>query len=87
MFLLCVIVFCPHPGFGSLFILFLLLPSAHLFSLLQGCKKMDKIYHDLVTDVKITDRSLIWNTDLIEGLELQNLMINAKQVISAKPPC
>lgn len=48
---------------------------------------MDKIYHDLVTDVKITDRSLIWNTDLIEGLELQNLMINAKQVISTKPPC
>lgn len=25
----------------------------------------------------------MWNTDLIEGLELQNLMINAKQTIES----
>mmetsp|Transcript_20247 Transcript_20247/g.29066 ORF Transcript_20247/g.29066 Transcript_20247/m.29066 type:complete len:639 (-) Transcript_20247:122-2038(-) len=28
-------------------------------------------------DVKVTDRSLIWNTDLVETLELQNLLSNA----------
>jgi succinate dehydrogenase (ubiquinone) flavoprotein subunit len=36
-----------------------------------------------VNDVKVTDRSLIWNTDLIEALELQNLMINAKQTMES----
>ena len=28
-------------------------------------------------DIKVTDRSLIWNTDLVETLELQNLLPNA----------
>ena len=27
------------------------------------------------------DKSLIWNTDLVETLELQNLMLNALQTI------
>ena len=29
----------------------------------------------------MSDRGLIWNTDLVETLELQNLMINAIQTI------
>jgi succinate dehydrogenase / fumarate reductase, flavoprotein subunit len=32
-------------------------------------------------DVKITDRSLIWNTDLIETLELENLLLQATATI------
>lgn len=28
-------------------------------------------------DVGIQDRSMVWNTDLIEALELENLLINA----------
>lgn len=32
-------------------------------------------------ELKIRDRSLIWNSDLVETLELQNLMINAMQTI------
>ncbi|HCO53683.1 MAG TPA: succinate dehydrogenase/fumarate reductase flavoprotein subunit, partial [Pelagibacterium sp.] len=28
-------------------------------------------------DVKVTDRSMIWNSDLVETLELENLMANA----------
>lgn len=32
---------------------------------------------DRFKDVKVTDRSLIWNTDLVETLELQNLLPNA----------
>lgn len=52
-------------------------------SLLEGVTKMDKIAAELRTDVGITDRSLIWNTDLIEALELDNLMTNAVQTIHA----
>eukprot|EP01032_Pedospumella_encystans_P016756 gene16756-19105_t len=34
-------------------------------------------------DVKVTDRSLIWNTDLVETLELRNLLANAATTIHA----
>jgi len=34
-------------------------------------------------DVKVTDRSLIWNTDLIETMELENLLLNATATIAA----
>lgn len=32
-------------------------------------------------DVKINDRGLVWNTDLVETLELENLLIQASQTI------
>ena len=32
-------------------------------------------------DLKLTDRGLIWNTDLVEALELQNLLQNSLQTI------
>jgi len=51
----------------------------------EGVAKMSDVYNRMVTDLKVTDRSLIWNTDLIEALELQNLMICAMQtVVSAE---
>jgi succinate dehydrogenase / fumarate reductase flavoprotein subunit len=34
-------------------------------------------------DVKVTDRSLIWNTDLVETLELDNLLAQAMVSIAA----
>lgn len=45
-------------------------------SLQQGVKAIDEVYQQL-PDVKTTDRNLIWNTDLVETLELQNLMTQA----------
>jgi len=51
----------------------------------EGVEKMDNIYNSMTNDLKTTDRSLVWNTDLIEALELQNLMICANQtVVSAE---
>ncbi len=44
--------------------------------LAEGKSAMDKVYSSL-TDVSISDRSLIWNTDLIETLELDNLLAQA----------
>jgi succinate dehydrogenase / fumarate reductase flavoprotein subunit len=37
---------------------------------------MGEIWGEL-SDVKVTDRSMIWNSDLMETLELENLMANA----------
>ncbi|ODT74596.1 MAG: succinate dehydrogenase flavoprotein subunit [Pelagibacterium sp. SCN 64-44] len=53
-------------------------------SLKQGVKAMTEIYRRL-PDVKVTDRSLIWNSDLVETLELENLMTCAiATVVSAE---
>jgi succinate dehydrogenase (ubiquinone) flavoprotein subunit len=52
--------------------------------LVEGCKLIDECA-DTLSDVKVTDRSLIWNTDLVETLELQNLMSQASAtMISAE---
>ena len=42
----------------------------------NGCKTMTDIWKEM-SDVKVTDRTLIWNSDLMETLELENLMANA----------
>ena len=34
-------------------------------------------------DVRVTDRSMIWNTDLIETMELENLLLNATATINS----
>ena len=34
-------------------------------------------------DVKVTDRSMIWNTDLVETMELENLLLNAAATIAS----
>lgn len=45
-------------------------------TLAQGCDKLDAVYAKY-GDLKISDREMVWNTDLIEALELQNLLQNA----------
>ncbi len=32
-------------------------------------------------DIKVSDKSMVWNSDLVETLELQNCMINSQQTI------
>jgi succinate dehydrogenase / fumarate reductase flavoprotein subunit len=34
-------------------------------------------------DVRVSDRSLVWNTDLLETMELENLMLNATATIQS----
>uniref|UniRef100_A0A8C6KSP2 Succinate dehydrogenase [ubiquinone] flavoprotein subunit, mitochondrial n=1 Tax=Nothobranchius furzeri TaxID=105023 RepID=A0A8C6KSP2_NOTFU len=46
----------------------------------EGCDKMHDIYQTL-DSIKTFDRGIVWNTDLVESLELQNLMLNAVQTI------
>ncbi len=45
-------------------------------TLADGMGKIDKVYQRM-TDIRITDRSLIWNSDLVETLELDNLIAQA----------
>jgi len=45
-------------------------------SLTQGVDKMHKLWTGL-GDISVSDRGLIWNSDLVEALELQNLLANA----------
>ena len=42
-------------------------------TLTDGAKKIDEVAQTL-SDIKVNDRSLIWNSDLVEALELENLM-------------
>lgn len=51
-------------------------------TLAQGKQLIDETVQSF-NDVKVTDRSLIWNTDLIETLELRNLLGNAATTIHA----
>jgi succinate dehydrogenase / fumarate reductase flavoprotein subunit len=39
----------------------------------EGCKLIEQVYRTF-QDVKVDDRSLVWNTDLVETLELRNLL-------------
>jgi succinate dehydrogenase / fumarate reductase flavoprotein subunit len=45
-------------------------------SLKEGSEKMTDIWKSF-SDVRITDRTLIWNSDLVEALELDNLLSQA----------
>ena len=49
-------------------------------TLAEGVKRMAEIASRM-EDLKTVDRSLIWNSDLMESLELDNLMPNAMATI------
>ncbi len=51
-------------------------------TLAEGVEKMKAVAAKM-KDLKVTDRSLIWNSDLMETLELANLMPNALATIVA----
>jgi len=50
-------------------------------TLAEGVEKMTAIAAKM-DDLKVTDRSLVWNSDLMETLELTNLMPNALATIA-----
>jgi succinate dehydrogenase / fumarate reductase flavoprotein subunit len=46
----------------------------------EGVSRLDQVFASFA-DVGIADRSLIWNTDLVETLELENLLLQAQAAI------
>jgi len=51
-------------------------------TLQEGVELLSKTFATL-GDVKVSDRSLVWNTDLVETMELENLMLNATATIQS----
>lgn len=53
-------------------------------TLKEGVAKMEAVQNEM-SDLKVHDSGLVWNSDLVESLELQNCMVNAMQtVVSAE---
>ncbi|QHD65133.1 succinate dehydrogenase flavoprotein subunit [Neorickettsia findlayensis] len=48
----------------------------------EGCRKMQELLHEM-DEISVTDRSLIWNTDLVETLELDNMVCQAIATIES----
>ena len=48
----------------------------------EGAALLKKTFASLA-DIRVADRSLIWNTDLVETMELENLMLNATATIES----
>jgi len=46
----------------------------------EGCNLIDGVFKQM-SDIKLFDRGMVWNSDLVEALELQNLMLNACQTM------
>ncbi len=46
----------------------------------EGIEKLGQVFSSFA-DVRVFDRSLIWNTDLVETMELENLLLQAKAAI------
>ncbi len=45
-----------------------------------GCKRMGEV-SSMLGDLQVNDRSMIWNSDLVEAMELENLMVQAAATI------
>ena len=51
-------------------------------SLQEGIDKLEQVFAS-VEEIGVTDRSLVWNTDLVETLELDNLLVQAMGTIKS----
>ncbi len=49
--------------------------NEHVLS--EGVQEIDATL-DMFNDIRVSDRSMIWNTDLVEALELENLLAQSK---------
>ena len=49
----------------------------------EGIKKMNEVHESFNNEVSITDKSMIFNTDLVEALELDNLILQSKVTLAS----
>lgn len=48
-----------------------------------GRQRLAKVEQDFRNELNVTDKSMIWNSDLIETLETRNLLTNAAQTVKS----
>jgi succinate dehydrogenase / fumarate reductase flavoprotein subunit len=48
----------------------------------EGCRRIDEVAQSL-SELRVEDRSKVWNSDVVEALELQNLMLQAAATMSS----
>jgi succinate dehydrogenase / fumarate reductase flavoprotein subunit len=51
-------------------------------SLQEGIDKLERVFASFA-DVGVSDRGLVWNTDLVETIELENLLLQAMGTIKS----
>jgi succinate dehydrogenase / fumarate reductase flavoprotein subunit len=51
-------------------------------SLQEGIDRLERVFASFA-DVAVTDRSLVWNSDLVETIELENLLLQAVGTINS----
>ena len=51
-------------------------------TLAQGVKRIAEV-HGGISDIAIQDRGMVWNTDLIETLEFDNLIVQAAATVNS----
>ncbi len=49
----------------------------------EGVEQMQTTRDSFNADIMVSDRSMIWNTDLVEALELDNLMVQATTTLAS----
>ena len=49
----------------------------------EGRTKLDTIWKTFRDDIQISDRSMVWNSDLVEAIELDNLLRQSSVTMSA----
>ncbi|KAH0952525.1 hypothetical protein HN011_002067 [Eciton burchellii] len=49
----------------------------------RGCREITRLYTCDLPDLCVQDQSLIWNTELVEALELQNMMLVCMHIVYA----
>src|SRR5208282_3310392 len=48
----------------------------------EGKEKLREVWRGL-TDIAVSDRSMIWNSDLVETLEFENLLLQATTLVDS----
>ena len=56
--------------------------GVHRVHLQEGCEQMNALWAEKA-DMRVSDRSMIWNSDLVESLEFENLISQAKVTIES----
>ncbi|XP_061928979.1 succinate dehydrogenase [ubiquinone] flavoprotein subunit, mitochondrial isoform X4 [Apis cerana] len=52
-------------------------------TLQRACREMTRLYTCDLPDLCVQDQSLIWNTELVEAIELQNMMLSCMHIVYA----